>query len=231
VLVHGSAADASTWTMQFQELSKRARIIAYDRAPAATVEAAADELEGVILHTAGNRPVVACGSSFGGVIVLDLARRKPYLFRSVVLCEPPLPCADLVTPVPARFACRFDALTALVNGEAAADSFLREVLLDAYDRVPEAVRKRARTRHREIRADSRALLHYRPRYAELASFGPLAVLVHGDRSRPEFQTTIFALADTLPRHRVVCFENAGHVMHVDAPRPFNRLLGELLTAP
>src|SRR5262249_11494062 len=111
VLVHGSAADATTWSIQLASTSLRERftLLAYDRRARVDVAGFAENAAAVVARRAGQ------------------------------------------------------------GGPAAGEFFLRTVLGDAqYERIPRMFQDRSKARWAEIRADSAALIAYRPRYAELA---------------------------------------------------------------
>lgn len=247
LLVHGSAADHTTWSIQFASNALRARfrLTAYDRRGAGgsidlsrdtpeevSVEQHADDLARLI----GGDRVIAVGSSFGAVVVLECARRRPELLRGIVLCEPPLPASDDAPPVPAGFLAELDARAAEAGGAAAAEMFLRRVLGDAaFERMPHAFRARATGQWPPLRSDCHALGAYHVRYAELGRITVPALLLGGDRSAPYFRDTLAALAASLGRARLEVLAGAGHMMHAEAHRSFHdKLLGfddELRASP
>ena len=224
LFIHGSAADHTTWTMQLASpLRERFALVAYDRPVRASVEAHADDAAVV----AGDRPVIAIGSSFGAVIALELARRHPAVVRGLVLCEPPMAASDAATTELEEFAATFDRIAAEQGGEAAAEHFLREVLSDAgYERMPAVFQARSRALWREIGADTAALAAYRPRYAELGAVTVPVRLVGGERSLPYFRPTLEALLAALPRARLEILPGAGHMLHAEAARRFHALIAD-----
>jgi len=234
LLVHGSAADAGTWTMQLAALRGDLHMIAYHRrgtrqapldpgAPIPRVEDHAGDAAAVI-EASGAAPLIACGSSFGAVVCLELARARPDLVRGLVLCEPPLAPADDLPATPLGFGCAFEHVTAVRGGPAAAEMFLRIVLGDGFDRMPPRWREQSCAGWQGIRADSLALGHYRPRYAALAGLARPVLLVAGARSRRFFRPTLDALALALPDARQLSIPAAGHMMHAENPRAFNAAL-------
>ena len=238
LLIHGSAADHTTWTIQLaSSLRERFALIAYDRRGTggsadadrdgvATVETHADDAADLAAAAAAApAPVIAVGSSFGAVIALDLARRYPERVAGLVLCEPPMAPSDVVPTTPAGFHARFDALVAEAGGEAAAEFFLRTVLGDtAYERMPRTFQARSKALWRAIRADSHALDAYRPRYAELAGVRTPTLLFGGERSAPYFRPTLDALVAALPAAQLEILPGAGHMLHAEAARTFNARL-------
>lgn len=100
LLVHGIAADAERLAPLAEELSDRARVIAYDRrgygdsgAPepyeATTVHEQAEDAAAV-LSGAGAAPAVVFGDGFGALVALDLLVRRRELVRAAVLVDVPL---------------------------------------------------------------------------------------------------------------------------------------------
>lgn len=227
LLIHGSAADHTTWTVQLVSLANDFAMLTYDRDPRMghTVQDHADDAA-EILACEVSGPCAVMGSSFGAVVALDLARRYPALVGSLVLCEPPLGPSDWLPPVPSGFACRFDSLVALESGKAAAEFFLRSVLgHESFERMPKTYRHRSMAAWRQIRADMIALAAYRVRYADLhREVSAPVLLLSGARSAHFYLETLEALEEAMPEARLVRLRGAGHMMHVDAHRQVADLL-------
>jgi pimeloyl-ACP methyl ester carboxylesterase len=157
------------------------------------------------------------------VIALEVIRRRPQL--GALLIEPPMGATDDAPAAPAAFLAEYDRRAAREGGPAAAEFFLRTVLGDtAFERMPKAYRDRATAKHAEIRADSAALIAYRPRYGELASVQTPVLLLGGERSAAYFRPTLEALQRSLPRARLEIVPAAGHMLHAEASRTFAQLL-------
>lgn len=242
LLVHGSATDSSTWSIQLASpLRERFALWAYDRrgtgassaeaageaadqAPPSIADHAADAAE--LARQAGGKVWIA-GSSFGAVVALEVMRSYPELLHGAALIEPPIAAADDLAAAPG-FVAELDRLAAASGGEAAAEKFLRTVLgAAAFDRIPRAFRARSLQLWPQIRADSLALAAYAPRYAELRELRVPALLLGGERSAPFFRPTLAALAAALPAARLEIVKGAGHMLHVEAPRRFTELMLEL----
>jgi len=236
VLVHGSAADADTWSIQKRTLARRLTLVAYDRFGATrspvpsghtaySVEEHAADLGQVIERHAGGAAVV-CGSSFGSVVALELARTQPDRVRGLVMIEPPMGPADGRPVGDGSFRAEFDRRFAERGGPAAAEYFLRSVLGDEpVDRMPAAWRERACAQYEQIRLDADALMAYRPRYAELSTLATPVLLCGGARSAHLFGPTLDSLERALPITRRETFA-AGHMLHAEAFRRFNETLVE-----
>ncbi len=233
LLIHGSAADHSTWSIQVasklgEELREHFTLIAYDRRrELTTVEEHADD---AIAHLGpgfeiDETPVLVCGSSFGAVVALDAVRRYASRFAGAVLLEPPMAPTDTVAPEQRELLVEFDRRRDEQGDEAAAELFLRAVLGDAaYERMPKAYQDRSKSMSAQIRADSAALVAYRPRYAELADVRTPVLLVGGERSAAYFRPTLDALLAALPNARLEILAGAGHMMHAEAHKKFGELL-------
>jgi pimeloyl-ACP methyl ester carboxylesterase len=224
VLVHGSATDHTTWSIQLgSSLKDRFELVAPDRNFTRTTvaEHAAD-----LAAAVGERALVI-GSSFGAVIALELARTLPDRVPAMILIEPPMPPSDDPELASAQraFYAAFERRIAEEGGPAAGAFFLRTVLgPEAYERIPRLFRERSSERWTEIRADSVALVAYQPRYAELRTCTVPTLLVGGERSAPLFMPTLDALAAVLPDAALVTIPNVGHMLHAEAPRKFAELL-------
>lgn len=226
LLIHGSAADHATWSIQLASpLRDRFGLLAYDRrAGAHSVEDHADDAARLLAEEPGE-PGLVVGSSFGAVIALDLLRRHPMSCRGAVLIEPPMAASDEVPAAPMAFLGEFDRRAAEQGGPAAAEYFLRFVLGDvSYDRIPQLFQDRSKSKFAQIRDDSAALIAYRPRYAELAGVTAPVLLLGGERSAPYFRPTLAALQAVLPRARLEIVPAAGHMLQAEAHRRFTELV-------
>jgi pimeloyl-ACP methyl ester carboxylesterase len=223
VFVHGTGR--SGFELPIPLLGERVRITTYDRRGTAVWPLSADaELPTVGEHVAdliqvivrlARGPVHVCGMSFGGVIALELARRRPDLVRSLVLFEPPVRLSDDWRPPGPSLLDAFKQLIAEHRPERAAELFHRRALSDAaWDSLPEQVQRRLRGTWRHIHADLLANDAHRPRWDELKRIVTPVLLLYGSRSRPAFELSLRALNAHLPCSRVAAIPSATH--HVDA---------------
>lgn len=236
LFVHGSAADHTTWVIQRAGLRSQLEVVVYDRRGTGrsplpegvsflTVEQHATDAAELITQLGA--PVFAVGSSFGGVVVLELARTRPELLRGAMLLEPPLASDDALPSIPQGFLCRFDEIERREGGPAAAEYFLRSVLGDAaFERIPRRFQDRSKALHASIRQDIAALGAYPVRYAELHKVKTPILLLGGERSNPFYRPTLEALRASLGNATLEILSGAGHMMHADVHRTFNRRLLE-----
>jgi pimeloyl-ACP methyl ester carboxylesterase len=231
VFVHGSATDHSTWTIQLANsgLRERVRMVAYDRRIGVSIEAHAEDLAALIeAEAAGDERVLAVGSSCGGVVVLELARRGCARLAGMVLMEPPLPPADEAPSYQAMQQGLLDEMDrrAAAEGDgAAAELFLRTVLGEAaWGRLPKRFQERSKSYWPQIRGDCHALAAYRVRYGELGRVAVPALLLGGDRSADYYRPTLEALAAALGNARAEVLAGAGHMMQAEASRGFHERL-------
>ena len=95
LLIHGSAADHTTWSIQLVNPPEGFEVFAYERYPAATVEEGAAQAASMIESSA-----LVVGSSFGAVVALELVRSRPELVTGALLIEPPMAADDSTSPAP-----------------------------------------------------------------------------------------------------------------------------------
>lgn len=229
LFIHGSATTMETWTIQAMMLSKLRTTLTYDRrgtgkSPAAgqcSVEAHAEDAA-QILRAHAKVPCTVIGSSFGGVIALELARTHPQLVRGLVICEPPLAPDDETPPVPEAFMEGFVKKRDTEGGEAAAEFFLRTVLSDeGFEGLSPRWKQRSLALHHQIWMDSVALSEYRVRYHSLHEIDRPVLLLCGERSPEYFGLTQRALQKVLSQASLQTLKRAGHMMQVEASRSFN----------
>jgi pimeloyl-ACP methyl ester carboxylesterase len=214
-------------------LAAHARMLLYDRRGAGesplpegqtlvTVEAHAMDAARLI-EAYGPGPLVACGSSFGAVVVLELARRRPELLRGMVLLEPPLPPSDAQALLPPALWESLERTAQEEGGPAATEAFLRYVLGDEdLQRMPRLARARVLGRWESIRRDCLALAAYRVDYAGLQAVRTPALLLGGERSPPQYAPTLAALGRSLARAQLETVPGMGHMLQADVRGYFNR---------
>ena len=233
VLVHGSAASADGWAHQLRGLKDNFRMYAVDRrgtgrsphAEAVSAYSVAEHAEDLaaFIEGRGLAPTVACGSSFGAVVVLHVARTRPELLRGMVLAEPPLAPQQRLPKVLETFLADFRRALEQEGGPAAARLFLRAVVGEEdFEAMPPAWRARAEALWPQVRLDVEALAAYPPALDALKGLKVPALMLGGSRSKGYYIFTLERLRMLLPVSARLTLDGAGHMMHLDRPEAFNR---------
>ncbi len=232
VLVHGAMDRAGGMLRVRRELMDDHCVVRYDRrgygrslalGPATSLDQQVDDLAGVV----AGRPSVLVGHSYGGVLCLALAERRPDLARSVMAYEAPRMWeqswpgmgADVVTRRPG-----------LLGGEDvdpgdAAESMLRRLIGDdMWERLPVSMREERRAEGPALLAD---LLSTRPPMPAPYTAAALTVPVlaaRGSEARPHHRRATDELARTAPLGELAVIEGAGHGAHLSHPAEFAALV-------
>ncbi|WP_217170118.1 alpha/beta fold hydrolase [Streptomyces sp. AC512_CC834] len=248
VLVHGSWADRTDWAPLLDAgLPESFRVVAYDRrghggsgaAPEPGSRRQDEDDLATLLEEAVGEPAHVVGNSFGGSVTLGLAARRPELFRSVGVHEPPLlgvvaddpAAAGLLRPTVTGIA----SVVALIREgerERAARVFVNDVALGpgAWEEMPEEDR-RAVAALADTFADEQADPDWATLDLDALGSGGLGsgaldrgalpvLLTHGTDSPPWFVTVLDRLTEALPDVRRVDIEGAGHVPHTTHPAEY-----------
>ncbi|MFE1980316.1 alpha/beta fold hydrolase [Streptomyces mirabilis] len=179
-----------------------------------------------LIERLGPAPAHVAGSSFGRSIALGLAARRPELFLSITVHEPPLVAIvaddpDALGQLRPTQASMDAVLAHLRKGEhrQGARQFVEEVAMGpgTWDRLPAAVRE--------------TFVHNAPTWLDeqsdpdwakidtdaLARCAAPVLLGGGTRSPMWLATILDRLAAALPRARRGTVEGAGHIPHVTHP--------------
>lgn len=245
ILVHGSWGDHTTWDLVVPDLSKRFRVITYDRrghsrssAPPGQgriVEDVAD-LAALIKHL-NAAPAHVAGNSLGASITLRLAAAEPELFRSISAHEPPLfglLAADpKAAPALAEVQRRLGAVVqVLQQGEnaKAAELFVETVSQGPgmWNKLPEDRRQimisNAQTALDES-GDPDALMID---VGALRRYARPAQLTNGDQSPPLFPAVLELVAGVLPQAERLVYRGSGHLPQQTDPPGYAKGLTSFL---
>ena len=237
VLVHGSWTDHHDWDLVISGLAAQFQVVLYDRRGHSLSER--PETQGSVYEDAvdlaalveglGLAPAHIIGHSYGGIIGLQLAVRRPDLFHSLLVHEAPLfevlltdGAMNLQETEHARLSDVIERLSA-GDYEGGAKAFVDGIIFGAgtWDaRVTLPLKRKfienAPTFLDELRDPDRLSFNVTP----LAGFPHPSLLSSGGKSRPMFQRVAAKLAEAMPQARAYVFEDAGHVPQVSHPQHF-----------
>lgn len=192
----------------------------------------ADDLAGLI-DELGLAPAHVAGNSFGAAIVLRAATRRPEVFRSLIVHEPPLfplLAGTEFEPALAEVQRRAAAVVGLLEGgdhRGAARLFVETIAFGpgAWDgqltpEMRDVFIANAPTWLDEVR-DPDAL---QMDLDALAGFDRPALLTSGTESAPFFGPVVDTVAEPLPRSERVTIDGADHVPHISVPRRYVELV-------
>lgn len=241
VLVHGSM-DRSGGMLRVRRLLTDFRVARYDRrgygrslslGPSPSFAHQVDDLEGVV----GDRPAIIAGHSFGGLVALAFAERRPELGRAVVAYEAPLMWAPWwPSPAGQGTARPLDAEDVVGRegsgrGEDAdpagdaAEGFMRRMIGDTnWDRLPPAVRLQRRSEGRALLAELATVrdpLH--PPFDAARLLVPV-VAAHGSASREHHVRSSRVLAASVRYGELRVVDGAEHGCHLSHPDGFAALV-------
>jgi pimeloyl-ACP methyl ester carboxylesterase len=238
LIAQGGAGDADAAGDLVSQLAGSYTVVTYDRrgqgrsplddpGQALRVEAESDDIHR-LLATLTAEPACVFGSSFGGVIALDLAARHPEGLRTVVAHEPPAPyLLGEIAPRPEGFiqTARREGAASALNRFAATIGVRRdgERGMSLSERTPRAEANGSFFLERE----ARMLRNYRLDIPALRAAPVRIVLAGGEAGREHWPyRSAVAVADLLGT-TLVDFpgHHAGYVTH---PRAFAARLQELL---
>src|SRR5690606_35099950 len=261
VYVHGLSGSATNWTDLAAQLSTRAAGTAVDlpgfglsRPLASRDYSPQGHADALMCFVAGRgRPVHLLGNSFGGLVALTVAARRPELVRTLTLVSPALP--DLrpdprrvsdprlllaLLPVVGR---RARAGLASMDPRVRAEQVVRICFGDP-SRVPEhrlaqaaeefAARARLEWAQEAAERTGRAMvagwLRARSLWSMAARVQAPTLVVWGDRDRLVAPRLAHRAAAVLPRSRLLVLPGVGHVAQMEAPETVARAVAGMWDA-
>jgi len=234
VLLHGFSFDASSWDDQFDALAARHRVIRYDlrgfgrsRLPTAPYSHVDDLF--MLLDRRVDGPAHLIGLSLGANVALSAALVAPQRVRSLVLASSGLPGHVWQDERPPDAALRHAAAQGV---EATRDFWLQHPLFASTAARP-AVQQRLAAMVRRYSG-----WHWQP---DAPPMQPLPA--HADRlADVTTPTLVLGGAEDVPGYRDIAarlqagiagaqrctFANAGHVLNMEVPGPFNAAVLDFL---
>ncbi|MGQ0702284.1 MAG: alpha/beta fold hydrolase [Gemmatimonadales bacterium] len=241
VLIHGWSLNLAMWDPQVSALSRRFRVIRYDRrgfgksSGSEDVSWDAADLNALLDHLAATKAHLL-GMSQGGRVALQFARRYPDRVLSLMLHGTPPP-EGFGLPWSGADRTRFDDWTTIAR-EQGLDAFRRTWAAHPLMEIP-AARPGARARLAELLAGYRGGRFFNP----TPPSGPLGAVTMDDLSRISVPTLVLvgesevpflrivarALAYYVPTARLAVVPGGGHMVNLIEPDRYNATILEFLT--
>ena len=236
ILIHGGYADRRIWNEQMDELSRDFTVIRYDLRgfgrsdfpsrpyrPSRDLLALYDEL------SLGQAALV--GLSSGGEVALSFTLAYPDRVEALLLASSPA----VGLPVPPEDSARDLAISQAVSSggvDSGVMSWLRHPGLASLREKPEL----ANQMEFLVRENARFLgLPFRPFLADdpppserLGELRVPTVIVWGDRDTETIQRNSAVTAERIPGARTVIMRGAGHMVNLERPGDFNRVVRDLM---
>ncbi|MFB6520314.1 alpha/beta fold hydrolase [Streptomyces sp. NPDC056401] len=238
VLVHGSWNDHTSWQPAIEaDIRASFRVLSYDRrghgqsepGPGPGTRRQDEDDLAALIERLGPAPAHVAGNSFGAATALGLASRRPELFRTLTVHEPPL--VAIVADDPAArqgmgaASASIESVLDLVRKgehEQGARLFVEEVAMGpgTWDRLPPQVRDTF-VHNAPTFLDEQSDPDWATVDLEGLSRCDVPVLLSGGTESPAWLATILDhLAEALPGARRQTLEGAGHIPHVTHPRQY-----------
>jgi pimeloyl-ACP methyl ester carboxylesterase len=233
VLIHGWSLNLRMWDRQASELSRRFRVIRYDRRGFGRSSGNEDitwdaaDLNALLDHL-GATKVHILGMSQGARVALQFARRYPDRVSSLVLHGPPAP-DGFGLPWSGADRTRFDEWATIAR-ENGLDAFRRAWAAHPLMEIP-AGHSEARARLTELLAAYRGSRFLSPTppsgpggsltMDELPRIVVPTLIVVGDSEVPFLQIVAHALAYYIPTARLAVVSGGGHMVNLIEPDRYN----------
>jgi len=229
VLVHDGVLDSAVWSDVWPEFCRQFHTIRYDRrgygrSPAATDgHFATDDLAALLRHLKVNRAAIV-GSSHGGEISINFTLDHPEIVQQLVLVG----AVAGGMPYSQHFLDRGSVLgKPLEKGDV--QGAIAAAVKDKYLIAPghDAAKKRMADL---LAASPQDLTHpdfelpTKPALPRLAEIRVPTLLLVGDADIPDVHAHAGAIEAGIPRSRRIILSNAGHLLYLELPAEFSKVV-------
>lgn len=240
-LLHSTVCDSRMWDREFPELAERYRVLRYDlrgfgRSPLPAEDwSNVDDLRG-LLDEVGMDTAALVGVSGGAAVSLDFALAHPDRVRGLVLAAPAIGGLDWSAEVQ-RFGEQEDALLEAGDLDGAVELNVR-LWVDGPNRGPDAVDPAVRAkvgemqrRAFEVQLASEPGEHRRlqpPAIERLEEVAAPTLVIVGDADVADVLERADLLARRVPGARKVVLPDTAHMVNLERPEAFLRLVLDFL---
>ena len=242
VMIHGGLLNASMWDGQFEEFARHYRVIRYDARGHGRSTSEPDtfshheDLRTLVDGLALEKPVIM-GLSMGGYVAIDFALEYPDLPGALVLVSPGLSGYEFKSQEFVDFSKRIGAA---VQGEdigAIVEAF-QTAWTDGPRRGPDGIDPAVRERVRAMVADNverwdESNVEYRPlplAIERLESLRLPVLALVGNLDMPGIREIVELVESEASDVRVVMMPGVAHLINMEKPEEFNRIVLEFLDA-
>lgn len=241
LLIHAGIADSRMWDDQFPIFMQHYRTIRYDlRGYGQTVWKAGPyavyEDPAALFKALGVQKAHVVGISFGGRVALDLTLAHPELVASLVLVAPAVGGEEPTERI-LRFFEEEDALVEKGDLHGATELNVR-LWVDGPERTPNQVNPTVRQRVYEMQYHAFTIPFPEgveeqeldpPAITRLAEVRVLTLVIAGDLDLSEKLEISSHLAANIPGARQEIIAGAAHMVSMEQPQAFNRLVLDFLS--
>lgn len=236
VLVNGSSLDLRMWDEQVENFSARFQVVRYDlrgigKSDAPDKEFSHSEDLYHLLEFLGIEKAYILGLSFGGAFAVDFALEHPEMTNTLIVASAAL------SSLRDEYAEGLSALSAIAKEKGVSEA-IRELMDNPAFVAPENIAAQRKTR--EILFDNRHIFEtnfplvrfWRPPQINieesLSKITAPTLIIVGENDAPVIHEIADKLQKDIRNVRKVVIEDAGHMVNLEKPAEFNRLVIDFL---
>jgi 3-oxoadipate enol-lactonase len=239
VLLHAGIADRRMWDGQFAELARRFRVIRYDARGYGRSDMPAgpfarhEDLCG-LLRVLGVERASLVGLSMGGGTAIDFTLAHPEMVEALIPVAPGLSGYQYSASMK-RADEEEEAAFERGDMEAVFEINLR-TWVDGPARSPDAVDPAVREKVRQMQRDASTSTDGQPQrldppaIARLGEIGVPTLVIVGDADMPDMLAIADLLATGIAGARKVILPGVAHMVNMERPAEFNRLVLDFLNS-
>jgi pimeloyl-ACP methyl ester carboxylesterase len=240
VLIHGFSLDARMWDFQFDAFAQSHRVVRYDISGYGRSTIPDTSISGVnelasLLKFLGIEKATVLGMSMGGGLAINFTLEHPEMVNALVTVGSVLGGFRMREPGPSTRLERIISISKDLGLDEAKDTWMDDPLL-----TPVADTARIQEIIRRIVTEWSGIQFVKPSMANFLPVRPSAIRrleqIHvptlalvGDRDDPNMIAVADTLAARIPGARRVIVPGASHLLNLERPNEFNKIVLDFLT--